>query len=100
VIGAFVSMKFAGGKPWMQALVFWVVILIIGFALSTQNYLGILITLASIGIFIVLAHLWYKLSWIKSIIVWFAAFVIDIIIVYVIVLVFPTFVKYWYLPIG
>jgi len=93
-------MRLIGGKPWMQALVFWVVILIIGFALSTQYYLGILITLASIGIFIALAHFWYKLSWIKSIIVWFAAFVIDIIIVYVIVLVFPTFIKYWYSPIG
>lgn len=100
MIGSLISMKFAGGKTWMQALVFWVVILVIGFALSTQYYLGILITLASIGIFIALAHYWYKLSWVKSIIVWFVAFVIDIVIVYLICLVFPTFIKYWYTPLN
>lgn len=99
MIGAFLSMKFIGGKTWLQALLFWIVILVIGFALSTQHYLGILITLASIGIFILLAHYWYSLSWVKSIVVWFVAFIIDIVIVYLIVLVFPTIVRYWYTPI-
>jgi len=100
MIGSLISMKFVGGKTWIQAVVFWVVILVIGFALSTQYYLGILITLASIGIFITLAHYWYGLKWTRSVVVWFVAFIIDLVIVYVIVLVFPGFIKYWYTPVG
>ena len=94
-------MRLIGGKPWMQALVFWVVILIIGFALTTTaSYLGILITVFSVAIFILLAHYWYKLSWVKSIVVWAVAFFLDFVIIYLLFMMFPAIVRYWYMPVG
>jgi len=87
MIGAIISMKFLGKKKWIQAIIFWAVILIIGFAIgSGAVQLGIFATLLGIGIFILLAHYWYHLPWLLSIAVWFVAFIIDMIIVYILVL--------------
>lgn len=86
MIGALISMKFLGGKKWIQALIFWAVILVIGFALGAGAVaLGILTTLLSIGIFIMLAHYWYKLPWLRSIVVWAVAFAIDFAIMFILV---------------
>jgi len=87
MIGALISMKFLGGKTWRQSLIFWAVILIIGFALGAGAVvLGLLVTLISIAVFIGLAHYWYHLPWMRSIIVWAVAFVLDWVIVFVLVL--------------
>lgn len=89
MIGALISMKLLGGKTWLQSLIFWGVILVIGFALGTGAVaLGLMTTLLSILIFILLAHYWYKLPWLRSIIVWVVAFVIDFAIMLVLVTLF------------
>lgn len=78
-------MHFLGKKTWVQSLIFWAVILIIGVGLSMAN-IGILASLAGILVFILLAHYWYHLSWIWSVVVWAVAWVIDMIIIYIIVI--------------
>lgn len=78
-------MRFLGKKTWVQSLIFWAVILVIGFALGLAN-LGILATVCSVGAFILLAHYWYHLNWLWSIVVWAVAWVIDMIIVYIFVI--------------
>ena len=85
MIGAIISMKFLGGKTWLQSLIFWAAVLIIGFAIAAAN-IGILATVCSVLIFILLAHFWYHLSWIWSIVVWAIAWVIDVIIVFIFVI--------------
>jgi hypothetical protein len=101
MIGALLSMKFLGKKPWIQALGFWIIILIINMALAIgASKIGIMITLLSILVFILVAHYGFKLTWILSIVVWFVAFIIDIIIVYILFLVYPDILSFWYMPFG
>lgn len=80
-------MRFVGKKGWIPSLIFWAVVFIAGMITGNLLYfIGIFVTLLNIGIFLCLAHYWYKLPWIMSVVVWAVAFVIDLIIVYILLI--------------
>lgn len=101
MFGSLISMKFIGKKPWIQSLGFWIIILIINMALSIgATKIGILVTILGVLVFICVAHYGFKLTWVLSIVVWFVAFVLDLIIVYILFLVYPDIINLWYMPLG
>lgn len=89
MIGTILSMHYVGKKNWTMSVVFWVVYLISMAIVSailtavapTWKIVSIVVSAA---VFILLAHKWYKFDYMNSIKLFAIAFVIDIIIVYVI----------------
>ena len=101
MIGALLSMRLVGKKPWLQSLGFWIIILILSMALSIVSVkLWVMVTLLSILVFVLVAHYGFKLAWVHSVVVWFVSFIIDLIIIYVLLLVYPNILSFWYMPIG
>jgi len=76
-------MRFLGKQSWTRSLIFWAVVLVLGFGIG-MLLLGIFGSLLSIIVFLVLAHYWYKLPWLKAVVVWAVAFVIDMVIMYIV----------------
>ena len=62
--------------------------------------LGVLSTIISVGLFLALAHYWYKYAWFESLKLFAISYVIDIIIVIVLVMVLFGAVVAWGMPSG
>jgi hypothetical protein len=88
MIGALLAMKFIGNKKWIPALIFWAVIMVIGYL--GMPLVGTLIPIAFVTLilsamaFILIAHYWYQLPWMLSFITYIVAFAIDLAIMFVI----------------
>lgn len=87
MIGSILSMKFVGHKSWKASIVFWIVyfvaMMLIGAA--TAGYIEYAGLVVSAIVFILLAKYWYKFNWFDSLKIFAVAFVIDIILIYLIV---------------
>lgn len=85
MIGSLLAIRFYARKPWLIALAFWAVYLVIGLlfvsqvASSLDWWLGIAL---SFLIFMALATFWLKLHFIIGIICFALAYVIDFAIMY------------------
>ena len=82
MIGAIVAMRYVGKKTWWESLVFWIVYIAIVGVLTAMlmgifPYLGLIV---GIGVFIGLAHLWYKIPLNLAVWLMIVAFVIDIVV--------------------
>ena len=88
MIGSLLSMKLIGHKTWVQSFIFWAVLLAIGVvvlsAISVALQVAYLSIILSAGVFLLLAHYWYKLPWRTAIIVYVVGLFIDIIIIFTI----------------
>jgi len=87
MIGSAISIRYVGKKPWILALSFWAVYLIIGLLFVTAIvsatsfwWLGILFSFA---IFMALAIYWMKLNIMVSAIAFAVAYVLDFVIMYI-----------------
>jgi len=98
MIGSLLSIWLVGKRPFLQALIFWFIYLfvmfIISFLLTTSGtILGMFSLLISIGIFVALAHYWYKFPWLISLKLWVIAFAIDLLISFIIIVLILSFVS-------
>ena len=87
MIGAIISVHYVGKKPWLQAILFWFIYFILMMAISF-SLLGILLIpfigiLLSVLVFCALAHYWLKFPWIMALKLFAVAFVIDILIAFI-----------------
>lgn len=86
MIGSAIAIRFYAKKPWLIALAFWAVYLVIGLlfvsqvASSLDWWLGMAL---SFLIFMALATFWLKLAPVIGIICFAFAYVIDFVIMYV-----------------
>jgi hypothetical protein len=89
MFGTAISIHFLGKKRWMPSIIFWVVYLvtmaIVSAILTAVAPQWVMVSIVvSAAIFILLAHKWYKFSWINSVKLFAVAFVIDIVLMYII----------------
>jgi hypothetical protein len=86
MIGAILSMKYVGKKPWIASIIFWVgyIIAAVAGAIFTTANIPVLSLIISVGVFLALAHYWYKFSWEMSFKLFVVAFIIDLILVAII----------------
>ena len=84
MIGALLSIKYLGKKSWSQSLIFWIVYLVATIIATSIISLGIIISAA---VFILLAHYWYKFTPFDSLKLFAIAFIIDIILLFILFMV-------------
>ena len=102
MIGAIISMKFIGRKPWLISILFWFVYLILMSAIvfGTTGLLPIpFLSLAlSILVFCALAHYWLKFPWIMALKLFAVAFLIDLLIMAIIIFAFAGWMVGYLMP--
>jgi hypothetical protein len=87
MIGSLLSMKLIGHKTWKEAIIFWIVVLIIGFLMGfalSSVHIQYLLTGLGFLVFVFLAHYWYQLRWVHSIATWAIALIFDWLIMFII----------------
>ena len=92
MIGALLSVKYAGKKSWSQSLVFWIVYLI---AATIATYLIPLGIIVAAAVFLLLAHYWYKFTPFDSLKLFAIAFIIDVILVFILFMVLAISFSDW-----
>ena len=93
MIGAIISLRYVGKKPWIASIIFWVGYIIaaaVAGAIVAFANIPVLSLVISVGVFLALAHYWYKFSWEMSFKLFVVAFIIDLILMAVIIAVIIT----------
>lgn len=95
MFGSLISVHYIGKKNWMISAEFWIAYLVIGLILGMIISIPILVTILTIAAFFFLAMKWLRMKAGPAALMFAFAFIIDIIIVYIMLVTFGISVFLW-----